>query len=166
MKGLYDSNYNSIVEDILDNKEFNKIKYIEHHGITRYEHSIRVSYISYKIAKRLNLDVVEVARAGLLHDFFISDENRSMKDKIISTFTHPKKALETANKYFDLTKKEENIIKSHMFPIYTCIPKYKESMLVSLVDKLVATYEFSFKFKSKLKYATNFYILILFGVFK
>lgn len=158
--------YNSIVDDILDNKEFDKIRYIEHHGITRYEHSIRVSYISYKIAKKLKLNYIEVARAGLLHDFFMSEEKRSIKEKLISMFTHPKVALCNAEKNFDLSKREKNIIESHMFPIYKCLPKYKESILVSTIDKLVATYEFSFKFRLKFKYATNLLILVLFGIFK
>lgn len=167
MKSItYDSCYNSIVDDILTNKEFNKIKYIEHHGVTRYEHSIKVSYYSYKIANILNLSTEEIARAGLLHDFFLSKEDRTLKEKFLSTFVHPKTALETSNKYFDLTDREKNIIESHMFPLYTCIPRYKESFVVSLVDKVVGSYEFMCKFQTKFKYATNLYILVLFGIFK
>ena len=162
----YDTDYVSIVKDILDNQEFNKIKYIEHHGVTRFEHSIRVSYFSYKIAYKLHLNKEEVARAGLLHDFFLSDEDRTMKDKFLSTFTHPKKSLENSDKYFDLTKREKNIILSHMFPINFILPKYIESIIVSTVDKMVALYEFSFKFRTKFKYATNLYILVLFGIVK
>ena len=56
----------NIVGNILDNEEFNQIKRIEHHGTTRFEHSVRVSYYSYKISKLLHLDYVETARAGLL----------------------------------------------------------------------------------------------------
>lgn len=165
MENLYDS-YNSIVKDILENEEFNKLKYIEHHGITRYEHSFKVSYISYLIARNLHFKKEEVARAGLLHDFFISSDDRTIKEKTLSTFTHPKKALENANKNFKLSKREKNIIKSHMFPLYITMPRYKESVLVSLVDKIVALFEFSAKFKSKFKYASNLYILILFGILK
>ncbi len=166
MKNLYDSDYISIVEDILKNKEFNKIKYIEHHGITRFDHSVRVSYYSYLLAKNLNYNYLEVARAGLLHDFFVSNEKRSFKEKFISTFVHPKEALENSTKYFNLTNREKNIIQSHMFPFYKTIPIYKESWLVSLVDKVVGGYEFMCKFKTKFKYASNFYILILFSIFK
>ena len=162
----YDNEYISIVEDILSNKEFNKIKYIEHHGITRFDHSIRVSYLSYKIARFFHLKSDEVARAGLLHDFFLSDEERTMKDKFLSTFTHPKKALKNAKELFELTKREENIIVSHMFPINFIIPRYLESIIVSSVDKLIALYEFSFKFRLKFKYVTNLYILVLFGIVK
>ena len=42
-----------------------------------YEHLIKVSYKSYKIAKKLDLDYVSVARAGLLHDFYLDGNERS-----------------------------------------------------------------------------------------
>ena len=41
-----DKEYKSIVEDILENKNFMKINDCRHHGITRLEHSLRVSYFS------------------------------------------------------------------------------------------------------------------------
>lgn len=166
MEKIYDNNYNTIVEDILNNKEFNKIKYIEHHGITRYDHCLRVSYYSYKISKKLGFKYEEVARGSLLHDFFLSDTNRSIKYKLLSTFTHSKKALNKSLEYFSLSKLEQNIIKSHMFPINISIPRYKESFLVSTIDKVVAIYEFTLKFSSKFRYAINIFVLVLFGIFK
>ena len=158
--------FESIVQDILDNEEFNKTKYIEHHGVTRFDHLYRVSYYSYKISRKLHFKYKEVARGALLHDFFFSDELRSRKEKFLSTFTHPKWALKNSNKYFELTKVEKNIIESHMFPINPKLPKCKESLLVSIVDKVVASYEFSLKFKVKFKYVTNVFILVLYGVVK
>ena len=68
-----DGEYNQIVYDILNNEEFKKLKNIEHHGMTRYDHSLRVSYYSYVLAKKIGLDYVLVSRAGLLHDFFFND---------------------------------------------------------------------------------------------
>ena len=47
-----DKEYKSIVESILENKKFIEINNCKHHGITRLEHSIRVSYFSYKISKK------------------------------------------------------------------------------------------------------------------
>ena len=64
--------YYSIVEDILDNEEFNKLRNIEHHGITRFDHSMKVSYYSYVIAKKINFNYKEMARGALLHDFLKS----------------------------------------------------------------------------------------------
>ena len=65
--------YTILVEDILENEEFNKLDTIEHHGTSRLKHSKRVSYYSYKVCKSLHLDYIAAARAGLLHDFFFSD---------------------------------------------------------------------------------------------
>lgn len=167
MLNIYnDTYYINIVQDILDHEEFDKIKYIEHHGTTRFLHSMRVAYISYKVAKFLRLDYREVARAGLLHDFFLSDMERTTKDKFLSTFTHPKYAVATAQQYFKLSNKEVDIIESHMFPLYTSIPKYAESWIVSFVDKIIGTVEFSMQFRHKFSYIFNIYILFFINIIK
>ena len=139
---LKDKEYTNIIQSILDNKEFMKIDNCRHHGITRFEHSLRVSYFSYKISKKLKLNYKEVAEAGLLHDFFVNDQ-LTYKQQRLSAFTHPKKCLENASKEFNLSTMQKDIIFSHMFPLIpTRVPKYLESWIVSLVDKIVATYEF------------------------
>lgn len=166
MKSYQDPQYLSIVRNILDNEEFLKIKSIEHHGFTRYDHSVKVSYYSYKIAKFLRLDYEGVARGGLLHDFFLSPNDRTKKDRFISVFFHPKKAVETAKNNFDLTPKEEDMIKTHMFPINLAVPKYLESWVVSTVDKAIAINEFSIQWSFKLKYAYNMVALFMIGFIK
>lgn len=158
-----DLEFMGIVKNILDNKEFKKIETIEHHGVSRFDHSMRVAYYSYKVAKFMHLDYVKTARGGLLHDFFLSPEDRTSKDRFISTFVHPKEALETAKLHFDLTKKEEDMIRSHMFPINPSVPKYAESWIVSTVDKVVAAEELSLKFKFKIKYVYSLLMLFMFN---
>jgi uncharacterized protein len=154
-----DLQYMNIVQNILNNDEFLKIKNIEHHGTSRYDHSLKVSYYSYKVAKALKLDYEQTAVGGLLHDFFLSPENRTNKERFLSTFTHPKKAVEKARENFSLTKKEEDMIRTHMFPINLAIPKYMESWIISTVDKCVAVNEFSVKFKFKIRYAYDLMLL-------
>ena len=161
-----DLQYMSIVNNILDNEEFLKIKKIEHHGISRFDHSLKVSYYSYRIAKVLHLDYEQTAVGGLLHDFFLSPENRTQKDRMKSVFTHPKQAVEMAKSQFELTKKEEDMIRSHMFPINLSVPKYAESWIVSMVDKCVATNEFAIKFRFRLKYAYNLFLLFAISFIK
>ncbi len=156
-----DYDYKKIVNEILVNEEFNKIKQIEHHGITRFDHSLKVSYYSYRVAKFLRLNYVEVARGGLLHDFFLSNENRTFKDKFTSVFSHPKKAEKKAKGIFEITEKESDIIKSHMFPITLRVPRYAESWVVNIVDKVVGIYEFGKKFSRQLSYSTNIFILFV-----
>lgn len=150
-----------IVEHILDNEEFKKIRKIEHHGVNRYDHSVRVAYYSYKVAKFMRLDYKQTARGGLLHDFFMSPEDRTKKERFISTFVHPKYALDTAKSHFELSKKEEDMIRSHMFPINISVPKYAESWIVSTVDKIVAVNELSLKVKFRVKYAYSLAMLFM-----
>ena len=167
MKNINDYEYISLVSDILDNKDFNKLSTIEHHGTNRLDHSIKVSYYSYLVAKKLNLKYKEVARAGLLHDFFMSYEDRTSFERFISTFTHPKYAWINASKLFDLNDREKNIIRTHMFPINLAIPRYLESWLVSIVDKGVAFYEFYHSYSPIFRTAINYlYFFILFSLYR
>ncbi len=139
---INDEEYIDLVRDILDNEEFKKLNKYKHHSINRKEHCIGVSYRSYIIAKKLKLKYREVARAGLLHDFFlINNQKLKLLPRIKVIFSHPMTSLENSKKYFKLSEVEENIIKSHMFPIGLVIPKYKESFLVDLVDDYLSIYE-------------------------
>ncbi len=165
---LNDREYNNIINSIKDNNKFLKIENCGHHGTNRLEHSFKVSYYSYKITKLLKLDFKETARAGLLHDFFLA-ENNNGKDKIISVFTHSNLALENALENFFLSDKEKDIISSHMFPVLpTHIPKYSESWIVSIIDKVVAIKEFTNEYSKlfKLRYGNALIIMtLLFGKF-
>ena len=160
-----DKEYKKIVKDIFRNVEFKKLYNIEHHGISRMEHSIKISYYSYKIAKKLGMNYISVARGGLLHDFFLDGDERDCKKKFLDTFIHPKKALDTTINNFNVNEIEKDIIVSHMFPIYLKIPKYKESILVNLVDKFIGGKEllrgFSCKFQYKFNYTYVFMLLII-----
>jgi len=159
---IKDREYKRIVKNIIRNVEFKKLYNIEHHGISRMEHSIKISYYSYKIAKKLGMDYVSVARGGLLHDFFLDGDERNGKEKFLDTFTHPRRALNTSLEHFEVNNIERNIIVSHMFPIYISIPKYKESILVNLVDKIIGGRELLIGFAYKFRYRFNYsYILLL-----
>ena len=66
--------YKSIVNDLLKNPKVQEMKLYNHHyESTCYSHCLQVSYISFLIAKKHNLDYVATARAGLLHDLFLYD---------------------------------------------------------------------------------------------
>ena len=96
--------YNSIVNDILSNREFKKLEGCSHHSTTRFEHSKRVSFYAYKICKRFNLDYVSAARGGLLHDFFLNSYERGNCNKLL--VNHPMVALYNSKKHFKLNEKE------------------------------------------------------------
>ena len=134
--------YIALVQDILENKEFKRLESIVHHGNNRMDHSLRVSYYSYKIGKVFTLDYRQIARAALLHDFFFEENDKvNRKVKLKTLMKHPEYALENAKKYFELTDMESDIIKTHMFPVIPKVPKYFESWLVDIVDDVVSISE-------------------------
>ena len=159
---LDDYEYMNLVSDILDNEEFNKTKSIMHHGLNRYDHCIRVSYYSYKVTKLLRLAYKDVARAGLLHDFFFVDNNEIDTTKRIDVLiNHPKYALFNSKRNFELNDREENIIASHMFPVALKAPKYIESWIVDIVDNVVAIFEALYTTRKHIGVAVNFLLLVV-----
>lgn len=160
-----DEEYKKIVAPIMSNEEFkNKMNSIKHHDSTRLNHMLKVSYKSYKIAKMLKLDYADVARAGLLHDYYLESvyDQETIKDKVaLYTVNHPKEAVDNAKKTFGINEKEEDIIRTHMFPVDIKVPKYAESWIVSFVDKGVSTVEFGRKFSCKYIYSTNILFVFL-----
>ena len=150
-----DKDYMTLVEDLLLNEDLLKLDEITHHHYTtRLIHSLFVSYVSYKIAKRLNLNVRAVARAGLLHDFFHEgrEEIASMKEGS-HNFVHPKIAVKNAQRLTELSELEKDIILKHMFLTTTGIgmPRYKESLIVTCVDKYCSINEVSTPIRMKVK---------------
>lgn len=155
--------FNSCIQDIINNNQFTKLKHELHHGITRYEHSYRVAKWTHIISTIFHMkNINNTTRAALLHDFYTNDDligNNSVKKLGL----HPNMALENSLKYYKLDNIQQDIIKSHMFPCNLTIPKYKESWLVSSIDKIVGTYEM-LRFKTSLYAGISF--LFLFELLK
>ena len=151
MKNNKKEEYLKLVNYILNNEQFNKLSSFSHHGTNRLRHSIRVSYYSYLIAKKLRLDYKTTAISGLLHDFYIKREEKGLINFIKFQFIHPKAAALNAIKYFSITNKERNIIETHMCP-FTKPSKYSEGWIVSIVDKTIAIYEYGIKFKHQIAF--------------
>ena len=161
-RSLCDKEYKTIVEYIMQDKEFNKIGDSTHHGTDRLTHSIKVSYYSYRFARKLGLDYESAATAGLLHDFFISNNDKKFTETTKSFFKHAKIASNNATNQFGISEKEKNIIETHMFPINIKPPKYAEGWIVGLVDKSLGTFEFFKKFK----YIMTVWVIFIFNVVK
>lgn len=156
-----DKDFYYIVEDILENKEFKKLEEIKHHGITRYNHLLRVAYHTYKFTKGKNLKYVEATRGALLHDFFFYETNN------LSTYDslrkHSNYALENACKHFSLTELEKDIIKTHMYPVTKTMPHYKESYIVDLIDDIASLYERTYSIRNRVSTVCTF-IFIFFVI--
>lgn len=79
-------------------------------------------------------------------------EKKKIGRKGLHAFTHPQTALENASKLFDLNEKECDIILKHMWPVTIKLPKYKESYIITLVDKYCAIQESIKSYKSRKKF--------------
>lgn len=155
-----------IVEDILLSEEFQKRKlFLHHYNKSVFEHSIRVSYHAFMMAKYFNASVRVCAIAGLLHDFYpkawlYSKELEELDKSYLSEvnikkplfkrhgFTHGRAASINYAKYFPHLedKKITDAIANHMFPLTIKPPKSKEGLIVSYADKLNSMHELpSFK---------------------
>ncbi len=125
---------------------------IQHGTYSVYDHSLFVTSMCISISKKLHLKINErsLVRGALLHDYFLYDWHEKTKENMIHGFTHPGKALRNAEKCFKLNAVEKNMIKRHMFPLTPVPPRFKESMVLCLADKICATYETVGGFKRKL----------------
>lgn len=117
--------------------------YEQHLDIDRLQHITSVSYMSFLICKKLKLDYKCAARGGILHDLFYYDWRVKDKSHRLHGYYHPGFALKNAKKLCGekLSKKEQDIIKKHMWPLTIAPPRYAESFIVSLSDKYCATQE-------------------------
>lgn len=141
-----DLSFEEICSHILTNNNFNKITLETHHGMSRMDHSMKVARGVYNISKKMNLDYESATRAALLHDFFTNEELCGKKG-FRELYTHPSIALQNAKSEFEINDIEANAIEAHMFPVSLKLPKYKESWILSIVDKTISTVElFQHKF--------------------
>lgn len=138
-----DGEYEKCIRDLIQHEIVGSMKnFIQHGDRNCLEHSIYVSYISYRVCRWLGLDYRSAARGGLLHDFFLYDWHIGKPYRGLHGFIHPNIALQNANKYFHLNDREKDIIQKHMWPLTLRLPRYKDAFVVLSVDKYCALVEF------------------------
>ena len=118
-------------------------KFIQHGDYSVYEHSISVAVYCRRIVYYFNIDVDirSLVRGALLHDYFLYDWHIYNPENRGHATRHAGRALKNALEDFELNDIEKNMIYCHMFPVNIRIPKYKESWILCMADKLSATYE-------------------------
>ena len=148
MKKEISERYSKLIDeyghDIINHESYLKQKNFIQHGKTSvYEHERNVTLYALKMADNLHLKIDEktLIRGSLLHDYFLYDWHEKHAGHNLHGFTHAKKAMLNATKDFNLNTKEKSMIYTHMFPLNLRIPRYKESIILCLADKIVATKE-------------------------
>lgn len=158
-----DKEFKKIIKDLVTNKKVLEMKkYRQHFDVSCFEHCYEASYICYKICKKLNWDYVSLVRAAMLHDMFLYDW-RSKDNREINhwhAFYHGKISCKNALKEFDLSQKEQDIIKHHMWPVTLKFPTSKEGFLLTFVDKYCALKEITSFFVSQKRWKYSYLVYI------
>ena len=131
-------------QDILNSRNFHKTKeHIQHGNITVNRHVMDVACCSILLSKRLGIrcSQKELIRGALLHDYFLYDWHVPDKSHRLHGFTHAGQALMNAEKDFILGQIERDMIKRHMFPLNPIPPRYRESLILCVADKICALQE-------------------------
>lgn len=118
-------------------------QFIQHGTVSVYEHSVAVTCLCLMIVVKLQLKVDRRAlvRGALLHDYFLYDWHVPDKSHRLHGFTHAARALRNAERDFYLGDIERDMIRKHMFPLNITPPKYKESIILCVADKICAARE-------------------------
>lgn len=147
-----------IIEDIISNTTVQQMKnYRQHCNTSCFKHCMQVAYFTFIACKALKLDYVSATRAAMLHDLFLYDWRKKYRDTELPglhAFVHPLIALKKANAIFDLNDKEKDVIAKHMWPVTFAFPRYKESYIVTIMDKYSACLETYLYIQEKLKKKT------------
>ena len=113
----------------------------QHNGNTSFAHSAAVAARAYDLASKwhMKVDIPCLVHGAMLHDYYLYDTKTMPYSDYRHSLVHPKLALRNAQKHFELNKKEQNIILSHMWPIPGApLPRSREAWLVCIADKICA----------------------------
>ncbi len=114
----------TLVDDLIDHPKIIEMRDHLHHGISKYDHIIRVTRFSYRIALWLNADVRVCTRAGMLHD---------INSRYGTLANHGEVAARWAAAQGEDPAVCEAIV-SHMYP-FAPAPTSREGWILTVADK-------------------------------
>ncbi len=132
--------------DILSSPNYRNTRaHIQHGDMTVRRHTMDVARYSLFISQKLRIHCDEQAliRGALLHDYFLYDwhDKEHVNIARLHGFRHPGIALNNAEKEYQLTARERDIIKKHMWPLTITPPTCKEAWIVTMADKYCSLLE-------------------------
>lgn len=136
-------------DDILHSSNFRKTRqHVQHGSMTVNNHCMDVAKYSLAISERLEkLHIYcnrrELIRGALLHDYFLYDwhDKEHVQIHNLHGFYHPGIALQNAAAEYQLTPRERDIIKKHMWPLTVVPPMCREAWIVTAADKWCSAME-------------------------
>lgn len=145
--------FNDYMDELLADEKIKQMSnYIQHGDTTCLMHCKAVAYESVVFACKFHVkvDMKSLIRGALLHDYFLYDWHHQCLGNLHG-FHHPGIALKNAMRDYELTEIEMDIIRKHMFPLTLYLPKYRETVIVCLMDKYCTIKEvFRNLFKKKI----------------
>ena len=146
MKKTEREEFEKLIEELsMDERTQEMEKYIQHGTVTTYDHCMQVARTSYWLNDVFHIKSRkrELVRGAFLHDYYLYDWHLPHENhRNLHGFYHPGIAARNAKRDFTLSKKEENIIESHMWPLtVTKLPKSREAILVGIADKICSARE-------------------------
>lgn len=141
---------NEVLSEIkTDGKVLEMKNYIQHGSVSTYEHCENVVSLSYDLDKwfRLHSNLDTLLKGAMLHDFYLYDWHEDGDGSHrLHGFSHPGKAAENAEKFFDTNREINHVIASHMWPLTpVSVPTSREAWVICLADKMVSLYETVFR---------------------
>lgn len=133
-------------DDIMHSDNFQGTRdYVQHGTIPVHRHCMDVARYSLMMNRRLGIRCQErdLVRGALLHDYFLydwHDKNRENYQRLHG-FYHPGIALRNAQKEYNLTPRERDIIVKHMWPLTVVPPMCREAWVVTAADKYCSLLE-------------------------
>ena len=120
--------------DILHSRNFRSTKTHVQHG------NMNVAKYSLALSEKLHIpcEKKELIRGALLHDYFLYDWHSPdhVSPHKLHGFYHPGRALKNAQREYELTPREQDIIKKHMWPLtISAVPMCREAWIVTMADK-------------------------------
>lgn len=140
-----DVEFYEVIHDVVHHPITKNMRiYMQHSGTNCYQHCLHVAYYNFRICKKLHLDARAAARAGVIHDLFLYDwrVNRERTGDATHAFSHPRTAFNNAKRHFGFSKKEEEIVTKHMWPVTVIPPRYPETYVIVFTDKFCGLCEF------------------------
>ncbi|HEX3018120.1 MAG TPA: HD domain-containing protein [Caproicibacter sp.] len=139
-----DKYFQQCAKEILGSQDVRSMSaFVQHAKVSTLDHCISVAYVSLWLSEKMHwrINRSSLIRGALLHDFFLYDWHLKSDRKGLHGFTHPRAALENAEKRFQLNDCERDIIIKHMWPLTPVPPRYRESVLVGMADKYCSLVE-------------------------
>ena len=132
--------------DILHSEHHKETKHdIQHGNISVRQHTINVARYSVLFSEKMKIpcDRRAMIRGALLHDFFLYDWHDKEHISIFKLhgFYHPGIALKNAEREFELSSIERDVIKKHMWPLTIVPPSCREAWIVTMADKYCSLME-------------------------